>query len=69
MTNEEREAIKQTLLGPKKVATDSGTVEERSADDLKKGLKLAEELDAGTDDLGNKRPKLARLGFYGRINL
>ena len=69
MTNEERERIKETLLAPKKVATDSGTVEERSSDDLKKGVKLAEELDANVDPLGNKRPKLGRLGFYGRVNL
>ena len=64
LTNEDREKIKETLLAPKKVATDSGTVEERSIDDIKKGLKLLDEIDAKED----KAPLMKRVGVYGRYN-
>lgn len=68
LTNEDREKIKETLLAPKKVATDSGTVEERSIDDIKKGLKLLDEIDAKTDAAGNNTPLMKRVGVYGRYN-
>lgn len=64
LTPEDREKIKETLLAPKKVATDSGTVEERSVDDIKKGLKLLDEIDAKED----KAPLMKRVGVYGRYN-
>jgi hypothetical protein len=64
LTPEDREKIKETLLAPKKVATDSGTVEERSVDDIKKGLKLLDEIDAKED----KAPLMKRVGVYGRFN-
>lgn len=64
LTPEDREKIKETLLAPKKVATDSGTVEERSVDDIKKGLKLLDEIDAKE----NKAPLMKRVGVYGRYN-
>lgn len=69
MTPEERQKLRETLLAPKKVTTDSGTVEERSVDDIKKGIKLMEELDIAEDETGAKRPLLGRVGVYGRINL
>lgn len=61
----DRGKLEETILAPKKVATDSGTVEERSISDLQKGVKMLEDLEAKE----TKRPKLARLGIYGRINL
>lgn len=64
MTPEEKEKLRETILAPKKVTTDSGTVEERSIDDVKKGLKLLDEIDAQE----NKKPLMKRVGVYGRYN-
>ena len=64
MTPEEKQKLVETILAPKKVATDSGTVEERSIDDIKKGLKLLDEIDAKED----KAPLMKRVGVYGRFN-
>lgn len=68
MTPEEKQKLIETILAPKKVATDSGTVEERSIDDIKKGLKLLDEIDAKTDAAGNNTPLMKRVGAYGRYN-
>lgn len=64
MTPEEKEKLRETILAPKKVTTDSGTVEERSIDDVKKGLKLLDEIDAQE----TKKPLMKRVGVYGRYN-
>lgn len=69
MTPEERQRLKETLMSPKRVKTDSGEVEERTFSDLAKGKKLLDDIDANLDEQGNKRPKLGRVGIYGRINL
>ena len=63
------EILRETIFAPKKVVTDSGSVEERSVGDLEKGMRLLGKEEANLDEDGSKRPKLGRLGFYGRINL
>lgn len=69
MTRDELNQLKETILAPKKVATDSGTVEERSINELEKGLNLLKKQEAELEEDGSPRPQLARLGFYRRNNL
>lgn len=69
MTKEERDELRAQLLGAKKVQTDSGTVEERSADEIATALEILDKLEAKTTADGRRRSQLGRLGFYGRNNI
>lgn len=66
--NQDIDALKRLILGPRRVTTDSGTVEERSVDELKKGLDLLKKQQAALNDDGTPKPQLSRLGIYGRYN-
>lgn len=69
MTQDELNKLKESILAPKKVATDSGTVEERTVDELRKGVDLIEKKESEVNSAGAVRPRLSRLGLYRRINL
>lgn len=62
MTQQEIEALRASILASKRVKTDAGEVEERSVDELKKALKVLDEL----DNQSKKRSSLSRLGRYRR---
>lgn len=69
MTEKEREDLKEQLLGAKRIQTDAGTVEERSADEVEKALKILEKIEATKSTSGGRlRSQLSRLGIYGRFN-
>ena len=69
MTEKEREELKEQLLGDKRIQTDAGTVEERSADEVEKALKILEKIEATKSTSGGRpRSQLSRLGIYGRFN-
>lgn len=69
MTPDELKKLEEVVTSPRKVVTDSGSVEERSIDEIKKGLNLLDKKKSELNANGAKRPVLARLGIYGRINL
>ncbi len=69
MKEKEKQDLRDQLLGAKKIQTDAGTVEERSAEEVEKALKLLERIDAtNAFSGGRKRSQLSRLGIYGRFN-
>lgn len=69
MTEEERQDLREQLLGAKRIQTDAGTVEERSAEEVEKALKILERIEAtNASSGGRKRSQLSRLGIYGRFN-
>lgn len=69
MTQDELNALKNTIYGPRKVTTDSGSVEERTVDEIKKGVALIEKQQALTTTDGSPKAQMARVGVYGRVNL